>query len=370
MSVLRKKNELIANGTERVTLVTRHGKFSFQRQRFLNKQREEVSLLTDKVSPLVKERCLSWAVRFPFSEVAHLLEEFSGTALLSEDSVWRIIQEAARQTEAEQGSRISSVLQDPTTYPSPTYQAVETIYEGNTQEFVTLTDAISVPSQKPTRQKSGEVQVVKEAQRHDTDVFVLPRRDGGEQFFCEGLSEMWSVVESVRAFLHEEWRGSSLSVVAITDGARSIRLDLFSLFGSGVRVILDWYHLVKRTNEKLSMSAHSSSERKEWLGKVLLFLWSGRVSEALAFLSGLTVRNESARQDLIGYFEKHASEIIDYGRRQKAGKPIGSGRMEKAVDQVIGIRQKNRGMAWTKRGSRALAMLKVDQLNQLCPNTA
>ncbi len=60
---------------------------------------------------------------------------------------------------------------------------------------------------------------------------------------------------------------------------------------------------------------------------------------------------------------KHEEEIIDYERRQQAGRPIGSGRMEKCVDQVIGNRQKGKGMSWTKPGSRALALLKVAELN-------
>ncbi len=72
----------------------------------------------------------------------------------------------------------------------------------------------------------------------------------------------------------------------------------------------------------------------------------------------------------MGYLDKHEQEIIDYERRQQAGRPIGSGRMEKCVDhihagmnQVIGNRQKGKGMSWTKAGSRALALLKVAELN-------
>jgi hypothetical protein len=60
------------------------------------------------------------------------------------------------------------------------------------------------------------------------------------------------------------------------------------------------------------------------------------VDDALTFLTGLKVPNAFALSDLVCYLEKHRSEIIDYGRRQEAGKVIGSGRMEKGVDQVIG----------------------------------
>ena len=64
------------------------------------------------------------------------------------------------------------------------------------------------------------------------------------------------------------------------------------------------------------------------------------------------------------YLEKHRAEIIDYGRRQRAGKPIGSGRMEKGDDQVIGARQKHKGMSWSPTGSKALGIVKVVELNQ------
>ncbi|MGG6265060.1 hypothetical protein, partial [Leptolyngbya sp. AN10] len=55
--------------------------------------------------------------------------------------------------------------------------------------------------------------------------------------------------------------------------------------------------------------------------------------------------------------------IVDYERRRQAGKSIGSGRVEKAVDQVIGYRQKRKGKSWRPQGSRALGLLKVLELN-------
>ena len=67
--------------------------------------------------------------------------------------------------------------------------------------------------------------------------------------------------------------------------------------------------------------------------------------------------------ELINYLHKHADEIIDYDRRKKAGKTIGSGLVEKACDQVVGYRQKNKGMSWSSLGSKSLAILKVVLLN-------
>lgn len=311
---------------------------------------------------------MDFATRFPFSDAAKLLTECCGSTLLSEDGIWRLCQKEASQRDEEQGQAIQAVQkQSEEELRSPSFVAVADIYNGQENEFLTLTDAICVSSQKPTREKQGQEKKMKVAKRHDTDVFVLPRKDGGEQFFCEGMSEKWSCVSAVSAFLRREWSGKQLTVVAITDGARKIRSDLSALFGEGVRVILDWYHLAKRVTENLSMAAHSMTEREEWEKTILGFLWAGDVGKATEFLSSVKARREKAKTDLLGYFTKHETEIIDYGRRQKAGKPIGSGRMEKAVAQVIGLRQKNRGMAWTKAGSRALALLTVAKLNARIP---
>ena len=42
---------------------------------------------------------------------------------------------------------------------------------------------------------------------------------------------------------------------------------------------------------------------------------------------------------------------------------IGSGYMEKGCDQVIGYRQKKKGMSWREAGSRGLGILRVVNLN-------
>jgi hypothetical protein len=352
---------------------TRHGAFCFQRHRFLTADGKSRCLFPELMSTALQVRGVDWATRFCYSEAARLLQEYCGTPLLSEDSLWRLVLHHAARLDTQEGETIQAISkQSEVALPSPTFTAISepALYDAEVREFVALTDAICVPSQKPTRQKKGQVRIEKVEKRHDTDVFVLPRQDGGEQFFCEGLSETWSCVASVSAFLRREWSGQALSVIAITDGAKKIRSNLSALFGVGVRVILDWYHLAKRVKENLSMVASCTPEREAWEKVLLGFLWSGHVAEAISFLSGVKARRPKAKTDLLGYLEKHADEIIDYGRRQQAGKAIGSGRMEKAVDQVIGVRQKNRGMSWTKLGSRALAMLTVAKLNARCPAQA
>ena len=64
-------------------------------------------------------------------------------------------------------------------------------------------------------------------------------------------------------------------------------------------------------------------------------------------------KNPEKLAELIGYIEKHKSEMIDSKRRQQAGKVIGSGRIEKGCDQVIGHRQKKKGMSCSQNSERS-----------------
>ena len=329
-----------------------------RRPRLRDRDGAEVHLPCPRLSGPLRRQALFWVNRLSFGDVARLLQEMSGAATLSEDGLWRLAQAEARCLDERQ----RQAIQDVAALPEPEYGAAD-LYQGDSPEFVVMTDAIGVKAQKPTRERAGETRRPKAQKRHDTDVLILPRKGGGERVVCEGLSGRWSLVEAARACLRREWGGSPLSVVALTDGAKTIRLDLAALFGAGVRVVLDWYHLSKRVYQQLSMAAHSMGEREGWERQVLAWLWRGDVAEARAFLAGLTGRNAKALADLIGYLDKHAGEIIDYGRRQEAGKVIGSGRMEKCVDRVVGHRQKGKGMSWTQAGSRALALLKVAELN-------
>jgi hypothetical protein len=121
----------------------------------------------------------------------------------------------------------------------------------------------------------------------------------------------------------------------------------------------------KKVGELMSMVARNKQEKAAHVAHLLDHLWHGRTDTALTYLRReVQAKNPQQLAALVTYLEKHRAEIIDYGRRQRASKPIGSGRMEKGVDQVIGARQKHKGMSWSPAGSKALDILKVVELNQ------
>ena len=350
---------MVRNGTDTLTVSTRHGRFAFVRVRLRDASGREADWLPAEQSAAWQGLCRWWVNRLSYDECAYLQRAFQGESAQSADALWRFVQKQALQEEQRMAAAIAAAADK----ELPACEAVADVYAPEGEEFVVFTDGIGVKAQKPTRQRAGQAREAKEAKRHETDVLQLPRPDGSYEWLCEGLSGQWSLVEAARAFLARTWSGARLSVIAITDGARCIREDLHALFGEGVCIVLDWYHLSKRVYENLSRAAPSKTVRKGWEQSVLAHLWRGRVAEALAFLASVTPRNAEALAELVGYLDKHRHEIIDYERRQQAGRTIGSGQAEKAVDQVIGMRQKDRGMSWTKAGSRALALLKVAELN-------
>ncbi len=207
--------------------------------------------------------------------------------------------------------------------------------------------------------------------RVHTEVWLVAQPTGGFTYLTAGVDaigqEVVSGMARVRWQFQQDYgaRSEPLPVVAITDGAKTIRRQLAELFGQPVPVILDWYHLDKKVRELMSMVARTKQEKAVHVAHLLDHLWHGRTDTALAYLqTAVYPKNTKPLEALVTYLEKHQAEIIDDGRRQRAGKPIGSGRLEKGVDQVIGVRQKHKGMSWSPTGSKALGILKVVELNQ------
>lgn len=73
LAAQEKKQSLTRNGSDRVTVRTRHGMFAFRRQRFLTASGHSLCLLPELMSDLLQKRCVDWATRFCYSEGARLL---------------------------------------------------------------------------------------------------------------------------------------------------------------------------------------------------------------------------------------------------------------------------------------------------------
>jgi Uncharacterised protein family (UPF0236) len=377
-----------------------HGKVRFRLQRYRQRQTGLKSTyfdLTDQfqegyTSLRLGEFVAYYAGRISYEEVQRLLVRITGAKLLSDQKIHQLVVRKAAAVSRVQQRKIKRLLE---AKEMPAVCRTVDLYAAESREVVLMEDAIQVKRQKAQRERRGaagwrqpsgealplskQQQLRPKKQRVSTDVAMLQKRDGSYEHLCGGIDDegetLYDVVEAVRAAVVKHYGGTAaavgaleaappLAVVAVSDGARNIRSDLEEVFGSPIiPVILDWYHLSKKVYQLLSMVAHAKDERERMQRKVMGFLWRGEVGEALSYLRGVSPRREEALRELVGYLKKHRDEIVDYERRKQAGKMIGSGRMEKGVDQAVGYRQKKKGMSWSEKGSKAVGILRVVELN-------
>ena len=134
-------------------------------------------------------------------------------------------------------------------------------------------------------------------------------------------------------------------------------------------MILDWYHLENKIWQYMSRLGLLKHLKEKHVQEMLNYLWVGQVEEALIYSDVMieTHRNKIL-EELQNYLLKHKNEIINYSKRQFIGKIIGSGRGEKANDQLVAIRQKKKVMSWSEKGSNALAIVKSLEVNKQWEN--
>ena len=129
---------------------------------------------------------------------------------------------------------------------------------------------------------------------------------------------------------------------------------------------MDWFHLVKKCKELLSLAMKGRIVRNEILREVMPFLWHRLTDKAIGLLKGIEaekVKNDEKLSKLIAYLERNKEMIPCYAIRKSLGLRNSSAIGEKMNDLIVSSRQKHNGMSWSKIGSLALAALTTAKLN-------
>jgi hypothetical protein len=326
--------------------------------------------------------------RLSYQEVEDLVTRISGEKLLSDQKIREIVVNKAEEISRNWLGEIELINPEITIAPKVD------IYHSSSEEILLFDDAIGVKKQKAHRRRRGSLGVKTEPeetqskktdkvmtesdsteQKHPrktvtTDVVLLQTPKGTFEYVTSPIDAQGQRLISLEEMIKDKLKSyyqnydKPLPIVAITDGASSIRKRLQALSSQGITLILDWYHLGKKLREFLSMISRNKAEKTSHSKFLFFNLWRGQINEVLNYLkTEIKARNPEKLSELITYITKHKSEIINYELRRQTGKTIGSGRMEKGVDLVIGNRQKHKGMSWSSLGSRALAILKVTECN-------
>jgi hypothetical protein len=150
-------------------------------------------------------------------------------------------------------------------------------------------------------------------------------------------------------------------LVFFTDGAEDLLGAIQKVFAFlPFKLILDWYHLDKKCQQRLSMAMKGKQIRNKVLEELLALLWIGKVDQAIGYLRSLhpdDIKDAEHIEKLIGYFSRNLSFIPCYALRQKLGLRVSSNPVEKANDLLVSNRQKHNGMSWSASGSNSLATL-------------
>jgi hypothetical protein len=375
METEKKKNlGFYLNGKNKVFIRTLNGKQSFENQRYITGDKLLGCSFLDSYcnsrgssngyqSLGLLELLSEYACKLSYADTSALLDRFIGERIYTGSQIQHKILALEPQ--------ISAHLQSPYSNLQLSFNFVDPqvdLYDKNALEVCYLDDAIGVTKQKSKR---SDPTYEKKSKYVQTDVVLVQNRDHSYHYFSEnreisgGLDLETQVICHLSTVFHSVY--GSIPFVAITDGARSIRCRIERMVGSRACIILDWYHLEKKVWHHMSRLGQTKTQKEKHAQELLHYLWNGYTTDALIYTEQ-AILVPLARQPFLEEFQdyllKHQTEIIDYDTRWRCtGKCIGSGRGEKANDQMIAKHQKINGKSWSEQGSHAIAALQALKLN-------
>lgn len=222
-------------------------------------------------------------------------------------------------------------------------------------------DDIGVRHQKESRAKEF---IKKQVYVENTVIHI---QEGARTHILTAIG-MNNAMRQLLAFLLYNRLLENHRLIFFTDGATIIKEYIEKYFSfREYTIILDWFHLRKRCNEILSMGIKGSKDSKAEIKRsIMKILWSGNVSHAKDYVSGIkkkNIKNQEKLDELIVYLDRKNPYIACYALRCRLRLINSSNRVERSNQLVVGRRQKHHGMSWSFEGSGALAAIATAERN-------
>ena len=217
------------------------------------------------------------------------------------------------------------------------------------------TDDVNTKRLAGTRPEGGSVEKGKRKFVHNT-VAVVSK--GDQSYILNGYGTRTVLCYLIAFLFNNSLIGRSIQFY--TDGHTILNAIIIKCFAwyANIGLILDWYHLVKKFKEQLSMGMKGRNLRNMILDRLLPLLWPGLTDRAIALLCDIDsaeIKNKAIIEKLKGYLRRNKPYIPCYAIRKELGRRNSSNVGEKANDLIVSARQKHNGMSWSKVGSVALA---------------
>ncbi len=224
--------------------------------------------------------------------------------------------------------------------------------------LISVDDVLCKKQKKSGRQKGSSSPKKKERVKN-TVAHIQSRK--GETYTLTTATIAQMMIVLLAFLLSNGLMGLPGQLVFFTDGAEDLLLAIQKVFAFlPFKLILDWYHLDKKCQQRLSMAMKGKEKRNTVLQELLAWLWIGKVDRAIDYLRSLNpddIKDAEHIEKLIGYFSRNVRFIPCYALRQKLGLRVSSNPVEKANDLLVSNRQKHNGMSWSASGSNSLATL-------------
>ncbi len=158
-------------------------------------------------------------------------------------------------------------------------------------------------------------------------------------------------------------------IVLCTDGQKSLQKAIVSFFSwhTNILLILDWFHIVKKFKEDLSLACKGREIRNNHLRQILPMLWFGLIDNAKNYITAIPLTDIKSKDPitrLVDYLERNRERIPCYAMRCRLKLPNSSNPVERSNNIVTAMRQKHSGMSWSNNGSYALTALNAVVVNQ------
>ena len=204
-------------------------------------------------------------------------------------------------------------------------QAAGAVYEDPTQCTNVAIDDIEVKKQKAHRERptaptseppvpetSPPAEPNASAKRPKVATTVA-RIDQGQKHFILSGSGVGQVLRFVLAFLlHNDLLDGRVQF--FTDGYKSLQNTIVAFFTwhPGVSLLLDWYHLVKKFKQELSLACRGRTVRNQHLRSLRRLLWYGLVEDARRYLAAMPTEDLKDAAPIVrlqGYLDRNEGFI-------------------------------------------------------------
>lgn len=213
-------------------------------------------------------------------------------------------------------------------------------------------------TKRPNSQEKGKKKYV-------SNTVIHVQKDKEDYIINDGSIK--DALKLLMGFLLSNFLIGQCQFVFFTDGARDLNDPINTMFGFvPYKIILDWYHLMEKVKQRMSMGMNSRKKRNAFLDLIEPVLWKGDVAGAIALLEAVCDDDVKSREEvvkLIEYLKRNEKYIPCYTMRAKLGLRNSSNCVENANGRVVSYRQKARGMSWSKEGSIGLATVSAADLN-------